>query len=66
MLDDTLIYATQGWVDDNYVPRDEIIDNLVTNDPTKPLSAKQGKIYKIISLIKLLMQLVFRLKIIEH
>ncbi|MFW1964113.1 phage tail protein [Acinetobacter baumannii] len=43
MLDDTLIYATQGWVDDNYVPRDEIIDNLVTNDPTKPLSAKQGK-----------------------
>ncbi|MFP0626429.1 phage tail protein, partial [Acinetobacter baumannii] len=43
MLDDTLIYATQGWVDDNYVPRDEIIDNLVTNDPAKPLSAKQGK-----------------------
>ncbi|ENU43003.1 hypothetical protein F985_03902 [Acinetobacter seifertii] len=42
-LDDTLIYATQGWVNDNYVPRKEIIDNLATNDPAKPLSAKQGK-----------------------
>ncbi|MGK7199438.1 phage tail-collar fiber domain-containing protein [Acinetobacter baumannii] len=42
-LDDTLIYATQGWVNDNYVPRKEIIDNLTTNDPAKPLSAKQGK-----------------------
>ncbi|WP_200481466.1 MULTISPECIES: phage tail protein [unclassified Acinetobacter] len=43
MLDDTLIYATQAWVDDNYIPRDELIDNLTTNDATKPLSAKQGK-----------------------
>ena len=43
MLDDTLIYATQAWVDDNYVPRDEIINNLTTNDATKPLSAAQGK-----------------------
>ncbi|MEQ1216072.1 phage tail protein, partial [Acinetobacter nosocomialis] len=43
MLDDTLIYATQGWVNDNYVPRKEIIDNLSTDDMAKPLSAKQGK-----------------------
>ncbi|MDC4334559.1 phage tail protein [Acinetobacter baumannii] len=43
MLDDTLIYATQDWVNDNYVPRAEIINNLTTNDATKPLSAAQGK-----------------------
>ncbi|MDH2604197.1 phage tail protein [Acinetobacter baumannii] len=42
MLDDTLIYATQGWVNDNYVPRTDIIDNLTTDDSNKPLSAKQG------------------------
>ncbi|MDX8255259.1 phage tail protein [Acinetobacter pittii] len=43
MLDDTLIYATQAWVNDNYVPRKEIINNLVTQDAAKPLSAAQGK-----------------------
>ncbi|WP_347453649.1 phage tail protein [Acinetobacter thermotolerans] len=42
-LDESLIYATQAWVDEYYVPRDEVIDNLTTNDSAKPLSAKQGK-----------------------
>lgn len=43
-LDESLIYASQAWVDENYIPRDEIIDNLITNDGTKPVSAKQAKI----------------------
>jgi len=42
-LDESLIYATQAWIDDNYIKRSEIVDNLTTNDATKPLSAKQGK-----------------------
>ncbi len=42
-LDESLIYATQAWIDENYVPRDAIVDNLTTDDATKPLSAKQGK-----------------------
>lgn len=42
-LDDSLIYATREWVNKNYIRRDEIVDNLTTDDPTKPLSAKQGK-----------------------
>ena len=43
-LDESLIYATQAWVDDNYVPRNEIVNDLVTDDSVKPLSAAQGKI----------------------
>lgn len=43
-LDQSLIYASQAWTDENYVPRDEIIDNLTTNDAKKALSAKQGKL----------------------
>ena len=43
-LDDSLIYATQAWIDENYVPRDEIVDDLTTDDATKPVSAKQAKI----------------------
>lgn len=42
-LDDSLIYATREWVNKNYIRRNEIVDNLTTNDPAKPLSAKQGK-----------------------
>lgn len=43
-LDESLIYATQAWIDENYIKRSEIIDNLTTNDATKPLSAAQGKV----------------------
>ena len=42
-LDQSLIYATQAWVEENYIKRAEIIDNLTTNDAKKPLSAKMGK-----------------------
>ena len=42
-LDQSLIYASQAWTDENYVPRDEIIDNLTTDDALKPVSAKQAK-----------------------
>ena len=42
-LDESLIYATQAWIDENYIKRSEIVDNLITIDATKPLSAKQGK-----------------------
>lgn len=43
MLDESLIYASQAWVEENFIKRSEIVDNLTTNDVTKPLSAKQGK-----------------------
>ncbi|MBD0439477.1 phage tail protein [Acinetobacter baumannii] len=42
-LDDSLIYATREWVNKNYIRRNEIVDNLTTDDPATPLSAKQGK-----------------------
>ncbi|KAB1859929.1 hypothetical protein F4W09_02060 [Acinetobacter tandoii] len=42
-LDNSLIYATRAWVDTNYLRRNELVDNLTTNDATKPLTAKQGK-----------------------
>lgn len=42
-LDESLIYATQAWIDENYIKRSEIVDDLITIDATKPLSAKQGK-----------------------
>ena len=42
-LDQSLIYASQAWVDENYIPRNEIIDDTKTDDSKKPLSAKQGK-----------------------
>ncbi len=42
-LDDSLIYATREWVNKNYIRRNEIVDNLTTDDPARPLSAKQGK-----------------------
>ncbi len=43
-LDDSLIYATRAWVDTNYIRRNELVDNLTTDDASKPLSAAQGKI----------------------
>ncbi|MFT0694141.1 phage tail protein [Acinetobacter bereziniae] len=42
-LDQSLIYATQAWVEENYIKRAEIVDNLTTDAFNKPLSAKQGK-----------------------
>ncbi|RKG33391.1 hypothetical protein D7V21_09460 [Acinetobacter guerrae] len=43
VLDESLIYASQAWVNENYIRRNELIDNLTTNEATKPLTAKQGK-----------------------
>ena len=38
-LDESLIYATQAWIDENYIPRSEIVDDVVTDDASKPVSA---------------------------
>ncbi|WP_297424258.1 phage tail protein [uncultured Acinetobacter sp.] len=43
-LDESLIYATQAWIDENYIKRSEIVDDLTTNDSAKVLSAAQGKV----------------------
>lgn len=43
ILDESLIYASQTWVNENYIRRNELVDNLTTSDATKPLTAKQGK-----------------------
>ena len=45
-LDQSLIYATQAWIDDNFIHHDDIIDNSTTPDPKKPVSANQAKIFK--------------------
>lgn len=42
-LDQSLIFATQAWVNEASILRTDIVDNLTTNDSTKPLSAAQGK-----------------------
>ncbi|MDA3440023.1 phage tail protein [Acinetobacter bereziniae] len=42
-LDDSLIYATREWVNTNYIRRNEIVDNLITDASNRPVSAKQGK-----------------------
>ena len=42
-LDESLIYASQAWVNENYVPRSEIVDNLTTNDANKVASARTVK-----------------------
>ncbi|RZG78348.1 hypothetical protein EXE10_18175, partial [Acinetobacter sp. WCHAc060033] len=34
-LDESLIFASQAWVEENYIKRAEIIDNLTTNDTKK-------------------------------
>ncbi|MDV2439939.1 phage tail protein [Acinetobacter gerneri] len=44
ILDESLIYASQKWVEENYIRRNEIVDNLTSDDAKKPLSAKQGKV----------------------
>jgi hypothetical protein len=43
ILDQSLIYATQAWVEENFIKRNEIVDNLTTDDANKPVSAKQAK-----------------------
>jgi phage-related tail fiber protein len=42
-LDESLIYASQAWVNENYIRRNEVVDNLTTDDAFKPVSAKQVK-----------------------
>ncbi|WP_080946063.1 phage tail-collar fiber domain-containing protein [Moraxella bovoculi] len=42
-LDDSLVYATRKWTQDNFVNHNEVIDNLTSTETTKPLSAAQGK-----------------------
>lgn len=42
-LDESLIYASQKWVDENYIRIKDIIDNVTTNDALKALSAAAGK-----------------------
>ncbi len=42
-LDESLIYASQAWVNENYIRRNELVDNLTTDDAKKPVSAKQAK-----------------------
>ena len=42
-LDESLIYATQAWIDENYIKRSEIVDNLTTDDATKVTSARTVK-----------------------
>ena len=42
-LDESLIYASQAWVNENYIRRNELVDNLTTDDASKPVSAKQAK-----------------------
>ena len=43
-LDQSLIYATQAWIDENYIKRSEIVDNLTTDDADKVASAAQVKV----------------------
>lgn len=43
-LDESLIYASQAWVNENYIRRNELVDNLTTDDAKKPVSAKQAKV----------------------
>ncbi len=42
-LDESLIYATQAWIDENYIKRSEIVDDLTTNDANKVASARTVK-----------------------
>lgn len=43
LLDESLIYASQAWVNENYIRRNELVDNLTTDDAKKPVSSKQAK-----------------------
>lgn len=42
-VESNLIYATEGWTEDNFIQRTEIIDNLITDDPDKVASARTVK-----------------------
>lgn len=42
-LDESLIYATQAWIDENYIKRSEIVDDLITDDVDKVASARTVK-----------------------
>ena len=33
----------KAWVSEKFIPRDDIVNNLTTNDPAKPVSAAQAK-----------------------
>lgn len=46
ILDESLIYATQAWVEETHIKKSEIVDDLITDDAEKPVSAKQAKILK--------------------
>lgn len=43
LLDESLVYASQAWVNENYIRRNELVDNLTTDDAKRPVSAKQAK-----------------------
>ena len=43
IVDENINTATQAWVKENYIERSNIVDNLTTEDATKPVSAKQAK-----------------------
>lgn len=43
IVDENINTATQAWVKENYIERSDIVDNLTTDDATKPVSAKQAK-----------------------
>ncbi|NNG82837.1 phage tail protein [Acinetobacter sp. ANC 5378] len=43
-IESDLINATESWTQENFINRSEIVDNLTTNDATKPVSAKQAKV----------------------
>ena len=43
-VDPNINTATQVWIVDNYIPRNEIVDNLTSNEANKPISARQAKI----------------------
>lgn len=42
-LDESLIYASQAWVEENFIKRSEIVDDLTTNDANKVASARTVK-----------------------
>lgn len=42
-LDNSLVYATQKWVEQNFVNHNEVVNNLTSTDTTKPLSANMGR-----------------------
>lgn len=42
-VDPNINTATQEWIIENYIPRDELVNNLTTDDPKRPVSAAQAK-----------------------